>query len=46
VLCLVVGDVTSTMECAIAPKGRIHFVGSTMIDTLLANLHRFTKPPF
>jgi UDP-N-acetylglucosamine 2-epimerase (non-hydrolysing) len=99
-LCLVVGDVTSTMACAIAaqklcvpvahveagirsgdwtmpeeinrmvtdsitnlffttsevasqnlrrsgmPEDRIHFVGNTMIDTLLSNQHRFTKPPF
>jgi len=99
-LCLVVGDVTSTMACAIAaqklcvpvahveagirsgdwtmpkeinrmvtdaitnlffttsevanqslrrsgvPEDRIHFVGNTMIATLLANQHRFTKPPF
>jgi UDP-N-acetylglucosamine 2-epimerase (non-hydrolysing) len=97
-LCLVVGDVTSTMACAIAAQKlripvahveggirsgdwsmpeeinrlvtdaitnwffttsevantnlrhagvdakRIHFVGNTMIDTLLANLHR-TRPP-
>jgi UDP-N-acetylglucosamine 2-epimerase (non-hydrolysing) len=28
------------------PEDRIHFVGNTMIDTLLSNLHRFTKPPF
>jgi len=100
VLCLVVGDVTSTMACAIAAQKlcvsvahveagirsgdwtmpeeinrmvtdsitnlffttsevanqnlrccgvseeRIHFVGNTMIDTLLANQHRFAKPPF
>jgi len=99
-LCLVVGDVTSTMACAIAaqklyvpvahveagirsvdwtmpeeinrmvtdsitnlffttsevanqnlrrsgvPEDRIHFVGNTMIDTLLSNQHRFTKPTF
>ena len=99
-LCLVVGDVTSTMACAIAaqklcvpvahveagirsgdwtmpeeinrmvtdsitnlffttsevanqnlhrsgvPEDRIHFVGNTMIDTLLANQHRFAKPTF
>jgi len=99
-LCLVVGDVTSTMACAIAAQklcvpvahveagirsgdwsmpeeinrmvtdsitnlffttsevanqnlrrsgvseDRIHFVGNTMIDTLLANQHRFTKPRF
>ncbi|MEY4214761.1 MAG: hypothetical protein RL458_2987 [Pseudomonadota bacterium] len=99
-LCLVVGDVTSTMACAIAaqklcvpvahveagirsgdwtmpeeinrmvtdsitnlffttsevanqnlrrsgvPDDRIHFVGNTMIDTLLSNQHRFMKPPF
>jgi UDP-N-acetylglucosamine 2-epimerase (non-hydrolysing) len=25
---------------------RIHFVGNTMIDTLLANRHRFVAPPF
>lgn len=97
-LCLVVGDVTSTMACAIAAQklgvpvahveagirsgdwsmpeeinrmvtdsitnwffttsedanqnlrnsgvadGRIFFVGNTMIDTLLANLERLTKP--
>lgn len=99
-LCLVVGDVTSTMACAIAaqkltipvahveagirsgdwsmpeeinrmvtdaitnwffttseyananlrqagiPDERIFFVGNTMIDTLLANMDRFTKPAF
>jgi len=99
-LCLVVGDVTSTMACAIAaqklcvpvahveagirsgdwtmpeeinrmvtdsitnlffttsevanqnlrragvPDERIHFVGNTMIDTLLANLPRLKKPTF
>jgi len=99
-LCLVVGDVTSTMACAIAaqklcvpvghveggirsgdwtmpeeinrmvtdsitnhffttsevananlrrsgvPEERIHFVGNTMIDTLLANMGRLTPPPF
>ena len=99
-LCLVVGDVTSTMACAIAaqklcvpvahveagirsgdwtmpeeinrlvtdaitshffttsevanqnlrqcgvPEARIHFVGNTMIDTLLSNQPRFTKPRF
>ena len=99
-LCLVVGDVTSTMACAIAaqklrvpvahveagirsgdwsmpeeinrmvtdaitnhffttseianenlrrggiPDDRIHFVGNTMIDTLLANLERLRPPPF
>ncbi len=99
-MCLVVGDVTSTMACAIAaqklcvpvahveagirsgdwtmpeeinrmvtdsitnlffttsevanqnlrrsgvPEDRIHFVGNTMIDTLLANQHRFTRPTF
>jgi UDP-N-acetylglucosamine 2-epimerase (non-hydrolysing) len=28
------------------PEDRIHFVGNTMIDTLLANQHRFVKPPF
>lgn len=97
-LCLVVGDVTSTMACAIVaqkllvpvahveggirsgdwsmpeeinrlvtdaitdvffttsahanenlrrtgvPEDRIHFVGNTMIDTLLANLHRLEAP--
>jgi len=100
VLCLVVGDVTSTMACAIAAQklcvpvahveagirsgdwtmpeeinrmvtdsitnlffttseganqnlrrsgvaeDRIHFVGNTMIDTLLANEHRLAKPAF
>ena len=99
-LCLVVGDVTSTMACAIAAQklcvpvahveagirsgdwtmpeeinrmvtdsitnlffttsevananlrksgvseDRIHFVGNTMIDTLLANEHRLAKPAF
>jgi len=99
-LCLVVGDVTSTMACAIAAQKlcipvahveggirsgdwtmpeeinrvvtdavtnwffttsefanenlrragveeeRIHFVGNTMIDTLLANLDRLRRPPF
>ena len=99
-LCLVVGDVTSTMACAITAqklrvpvahveagirsgdwsmpeeinrmvtdsitnyffttseyanqnlinngitKDRIFFVGNTMIDTLLSNMHRFTKPIF
>lgn len=99
-LCLVVGDVTSTMACAIAaqklcipvahveagirsgdwtmpeeinrmvtdsitnlffttsevanqnlrragvPEERIHFVGNTMIDTLLANMDRLRKPEF
>ena len=99
-LCLVVGDVTSTMACAIAaqklcvpvahveagirsgdwtmpeeinrmvtdsitnyffttsevansnlrksgvPDDRIHFVGNTMIDTLLANMPRLAPPPF
>ncbi len=99
-LCLVVGDVTSTMACAIAaqklwvpvahveagirsgdwtmpeeinrlatdavtnhffttsevanenlrragvPAERIHFVGNTMIDTLLANMDRFCPPSF
>jgi UDP-N-acetylglucosamine 2-epimerase (non-hydrolysing) len=99
-LCLVVGDVTSTMACAIAAQklwvpvahveagirsgdwtmpeeinrmvtdsitnlffttsdvananlkragvgdDRIHFVGNTMIDTLLANMDRLAKPPF
>jgi UDP-N-acetylglucosamine 2-epimerase (non-hydrolysing) len=98
--CLVVGDVTSTMACAIAaqklgvpvahveggirsgdwtmpeeinrlvtdaitnwffttsevandnlrrsgvPDERIHFVGNTMIDTLLANMHRLRPPEF
>lgn len=97
-LCLVVGDVTSTMACAITakklnisvahveggirsgdlsmpeeinrlvtdsisdlffttstianenlkregvPEEKIHFVGNTMIDTLLGNIDRFTKP--
>ncbi|MBU6208903.1 MAG: UDP-N-acetylglucosamine 2-epimerase, partial [Planctomycetes bacterium] len=28
------------------PEDRIHFVGNTMIDTLLANQHRFVKPHF
>jgi UDP-N-acetylglucosamine 2-epimerase (non-hydrolysing) len=99
-LCLVVGDVTSTMACAIVaqklcvlvahveggirsgdwtmpeeinrmvtdaitnyffttsrvanenlrrtgvPEERIHFVGNTMIDTLLANMGRLTAPAF
>lgn len=99
-LCLVVGDVTSTMACAIAaqklcvpvahveggirsgdwsmpeeinrmvtdaitnyffttstfangnlrrsgvPEARIHFVGNTMIDTLLANIDRLHPPSF
>lgn len=99
-LCLVVGDVTSTMACAIAAQklcvpvahveagirsgdwtmpeeinrrvtdaitnwffttseaanqylrrtgaaeDRIHFVGNTMIDTLLANIDRLQPPPF
>jgi UDP-N-acetylglucosamine 2-epimerase (non-hydrolysing) len=99
-LCLVVGDVTSTMACAIAaqklcvpvahveggirsgdwtmpeeinrmvtdsitnlffttsevangnlrrsgvPDARIHFVGNTMIDTLLANMDRLRPPAF
>lgn len=99
-LCLVVGDVTSTMACAITAQKlfievahveagirsgdwtmpeeinrmvtdaitnlffttsesagenlrrcgvgteRIHFVGNTMIDTLLANVNRLKKPPF
>jgi UDP-N-acetylglucosamine 2-epimerase (non-hydrolysing) len=99
-LCLVVGDVTSTMACAIAaqklcvpvahveagirsgdwsmpeeinrmvtdaisnlffttsemasqnlrrngvPEDRIHFVGNTMIDTLLANIQRLRQPAF
>ena len=99
-VCLVVGDVTSTMACAIAaqklcvpvahveagirsgdwsmpeeinrmvtdsitnyffttsevanenlrrtgvPDERIHFVGNTMIDTLLANMDRLRPPPF
>ncbi len=99
-LCLVVGDVTSTMACAISAQkscipvahveagirsgdwtmpeeinrmvtdaitnhffttstiandnlrragveeGRIHFVGNTMIDTLLANLERLRAPGF
>jgi UDP-N-acetylglucosamine 2-epimerase (non-hydrolysing) len=99
-LCLVVGDVTSTMACAIAAQklcvpvahveagirsgdwtmpeevnrmvtdaitnlffttsevanqnlrragveeGRIHFVGNTMIDTLLANMDRLRPPAF
>jgi len=99
-LCLVVGDVTSTMACAIAAQKlhvpvahveggirsgdwtmpeeinrlvtdsisnwffttsevanrnlrrsgvrdeQIHFVGNTMIDTLLANLERLRPPPF
>jgi UDP-N-acetylglucosamine 2-epimerase (non-hydrolysing) len=99
-MCLVVGDVTSTMACAIAaqklcvqvahveggirsgdwsmpeeinrlvtdaitnhffttsevananlrrsgvPDDRIHFVGNTMIDTLLANLERLREPEF
>lgn len=99
-LCLVVGDVTSTMACAIAarklcvpvahveagirsgdwrmpeeinrvltdsitdhffttsttandnlhragvPEAAIHFVGNTMIDTLLANLERLRAPAF
>jgi UDP-N-acetylglucosamine 2-epimerase (non-hydrolysing) len=99
-LCLVVGDVTSTMACSIVAQKlhipvahveagirsgdwsmpeeinrlvtdaitnhffttsdvanthlrmsgvgdeRIHFVGNTMIDTLLANRHRFVAPPF
>lgn len=99
-LCLVVGDVTSTMACAIAAqklhvpvahveagirsgdwrmpeeinrlvtdaisnwyfttsetanenllrsgarREQIHFVGNTMIDTLLANLHRLRPPSF
>lgn len=98
-LCLVVGDVTSTMACAITakklnllvahveggirsgdrtmpeeinrlvtdsisdhffttsdianrnlrnegiPEEKIHFVGNTMIDTLLANLDRLIQPP-
>ncbi|MCC5941640.1 MAG: UDP-N-acetylglucosamine 2-epimerase (non-hydrolyzing) [Balneolaceae bacterium] len=97
--CLVVGDVTSTMACAITakklhipvghveggirsgdrtmpeeinrlatdaiadhffttshvanenlknegvPEEKIHFVGNTMIDTLLGNMHRLIKPP-
>lgn len=100
VLCLVVGDVTSTMACAIVAQklhvrvahveagirsgdwtmpeeinrlvtdaitnfffttsefaganlreagiaeSQIHFVGNTMIDTLLANRHRFVPPIF
>ncbi len=29
-----------------ATKDRIHFVGNVMIDTLLANIHRFIKPAF
>lgn len=99
-LCLVVGDVTSTMACAIAAQklgvpvahveagirsgdwsmpeeinrmvtdaitnyffttsefananlrrsgvseDRVFFVGNTMIDTLLSNLHRLAPPPF
>jgi UDP-N-acetylglucosamine 2-epimerase (non-hydrolysing) len=99
-MCLVVGDVTSTMACAISARkscipvahveagirsgdwsmpeevnrvvtdslssmffttsehandnlrragvlpGRIHFVGNTMIDTLLANESRFAEPDF
>ena len=99
-LCLVVGDVTSTMACSIAARklrvpvahveagirsgdwtmpeeinrmvtdsitnwffttsevanqnlrnsgvgdDRIYFVGNTMIDTLLSNIDRFTKPDF
>jgi UDP-N-acetylglucosamine 2-epimerase (non-hydrolysing) len=99
-LCLVVGDVTSTMACAIAaqklwvpvahveagirsgdwtmpeeinrmvtdsitnlffttsevanqnlrrsgvPEDRIHFVGNTMIDTLLSNMDRLSPPAF
>ncbi len=99
-LCLVVGDVTSTMACAISaqklwvpvahveagirsgdwtmpeeinrmvtdsitnlffttsevananlrragvPDSRIHFVGNTMIDTLLSNMDRLRPPPF
>ena len=99
-LCLVVGDVTSTMACAIAaqklcvpvahveagirsgdwtmpeeinrmvtdaitnlffttsgvanehlrragvPQERVHFVGNTMIDTLLANMDRLRPPSF
>ena len=99
-LCLVVGDVTSTMACAIAaqklwvkvahveagirsgdwsmpeeinrlvtdsitnmffttsevaneilrrsgvPQSAIHFVGNTMIDTLLSNMDRLRPPPF
>ena len=99
-MCLVVGDVTSTMACSISaqklqvpvchveggirsgdwtmpeeinrlvtdavtdhffttsevananlrasgvPAERIHFVGNTMIDTLLANLDRLVPPPF
>ena len=99
-LCLVVGDVTSTMACAITAQkmgipvahveagirsgdwgmpeeinrmvtdsitnyffttsefanqnlldsgisnSRIYFVGNTMIDTLLANIHRLLKPSF
>ena len=99
-LCLVVGDVTSTMACAIAaqklwvkvahveagirsgdwsmpeeinrlvtdsitnmffttsevanetlrrsgvPESAIHFVGNTMIDTLLSNMDRLRPPPF
>jgi UDP-N-acetylglucosamine 2-epimerase (non-hydrolysing) len=99
-MCVVVGDVTSTMACAIAaqkmwvavahveagirsgdwsmpeeinrlvtdsitnhffttsefangtlrrtgiPDDRIHFVGNTMIDTLLANMNRLAEPPF
>lgn len=98
-LCLVVGDVTSTMACAITakklnitvahveggirsgdrtmpeeinrlvtdsitdhflttsevansnlrnegiPNEKIHFVGNTMIDTLLSNMDRFIRPP-
>ncbi len=98
-LCIVVGDVTSTMACAITakklnitvahveggirsgdrtmpeeinrlvtdsitdhffttsevanrnlrnegiPQEKIHFVGNTMIDTLLANIDRLLKPP-
>lgn len=28
------------------PDDRIYFVGNTMIDTLLQNMHRFTPPPF
>ena len=34
------------LRAAGVPDGRIHFVGNTMIDTLLAHRHRFRLPSF
>jgi UDP-N-acetylglucosamine 2-epimerase (non-hydrolysing) len=34
------------LRCMGVTEGRIHFVGNTMIDTLLANMDRLRKPSF